>query len=297
MNKILLWIGIFLSIFGGAFQASAHACLIDLGAADDFALLGLTDADVTIGSEATTINGDVGIGPNNTGDLLKATINGTLFIDPTATPNVHGDLIVIGGSVTQDLTQPVLDALLASAAAAALLPTQTFGDITTSTTITSDQMCNVILLNSLDLVKKTLTLDGNPDDYFIFNVAHGFSLSSSIIQLSGGVTAGHVLFNFPDPGASKSDDIFIFKSQDVTQAYGTFLAPHRNVSLDKAGLYGAILSGGEILVHSGAQLNNVPFQSQSSTPTPEPGSFALISWGLASFWFQRRRQYTPKLLP
>ena len=271
-------------------QANAFAVVIDLGDAADFAVLGLDGADVTISSEATTVTGDVGIGPNNTGDLLKATINGTLFVDPTASPNIHGDLNVTGGQLAQDLTQASDDALAASLAAAALTSTQTFGDITDSTAITADQICNVILLNSLDLVKETLTLSGGADDFFLFNVTNGFSLNGSLIVLDGGLTSDHVLFNFSETGTG---DVDIFK--DTSIAYGTFLAPNRDVTLDKATLYGAILSGGKIVVHSGAQLTFTPFTPPPPPPPPEipePASLMLMGLGLAGLGFGHRRKKT-----
>ena len=271
-------------------QANAFAVLIDLGDAADFAVLGLDGADVTISSGATTVTGDVGIGPNNTGDLLKATITGTLFVDPTASPNIHGDLNVTGGQIAQDLTQASDDALAASLAATALTPTQTFGDITNSTTITADQICNVILLNSLDLVKDTLTLSGGAGDFFLFNVTNGFTFNGSLIVLDGGLTSDHVLFNFSTTGTG---DIDIFK--DTAVAYGTFLAPTRDVTLDKATLYGAVLSGEKIVVHSGAQLNFTPFSPPPPPPPPEipePASFMLMGLGLASLGFGHRRKKT-----
>ena len=41
---------------------------------------------------------------------------------------------------------------------------------------------------------KTLTINGGANDYFIFNLAGGMSLTDSFISLSGGITADHVLF-------------------------------------------------------------------------------------------------------
>ena len=51
-------------------------------------------AKLVISEGATKITGDVGLGANGTGSLLKAKIDGKLFLDPTAHPDIHGDLTV-----------------------------------------------------------------------------------------------------------------------------------------------------------------------------------------------------------
>src|SRR6266568_1331776 len=55
---------------------------LNLGAASNFAVLGLSGAHLIISEGATKIVGDVGAGPHDTGTLLKSTIVGQLFIDP-----------------------------------------------------------------------------------------------------------------------------------------------------------------------------------------------------------------------
>src|SRR5258706_977929 len=79
-----------------------------LGAARSFTVLGLDPpspggaADFDIGTTATTITGDFGIGPHNTGTLNKGTINGDLYVDPTATTNyanVGGSGFPISGTI------------------------------------------------------------------------------------------------------------------------------------------------------------------------------------------------------
>jgi len=107
-----------------------------LGSAGSFAVLAMADGSIDIGTAATTITGDVGVGPRESGSLLKATIDGHLFVDPTANVDIHPDLIVTCGTSTEDLSGADADARAASSVDAALPPTQTFGNITSSTTIT-----------------------------------------------------------------------------------------------------------------------------------------------------------------
>jgi Ice-binding-like len=223
----------------------APNALFGLSSAGSFAVLGLTAGNVIISEGNTRVTGNVGVGPQDGGALLKATIDGTLFLDPTAHPDIHPDLVVTQGTVTQSLTTPVAAAIQASASLAGLPSTQTYGDITTNVTFVGNGGTNVISLNSVNLVKRTLTISGGANDVFIFNVAGQFNFASSQIVLNG-VSAANVLWNLPGAGG----DVDIFKS--VTVAYGVFLAPLRNVELDGSVLGGSIIAGGTIKIHSAA---------------------------------------------
>ena len=223
-----------------------------LGLADTFAILGLKGANLIISEGATKIIGDVGAGPMDTGTLLKSTVQGNLFIDPTATLDIHSDFNVTGNVTSKDLSPAVADALAASACAANLPTTQSLGNITTETTITGNGGLNVIAVESVDIVKETLTISGGPNDIFIFNVAGDFIFNGSQMVLSGGVMANHILWNFPTAGS----DILFFKP--VAVANGTFLAPLRGYIQDHGQLNGAVIAGGTIKTHSAAFVNFCP---------------------------------------
>ena len=191
------------------------------------------------------------IGPRAPGastDLLKATIQGKLFLDPTAVVNIHSDLKVTGGIVTQNLTAARNAALAASACYAVLVPTRTLSSITGSMTLTGNGGLNVINVGSIVLVKKVLTLKGGPNDIFIINVSGDFSMGSSQVVLAGGVTVNHVLWNVPGTGTT----VNVYKS--VTSVSGTFLVPYRDYVQDVATLYGSVLSEGNVRIHSGAKV-------------------------------------------
>jgi choice-of-anchor A domain-containing protein len=203
----------------------------------------------TISSAATKVSGPVALGPSAAGsssDLLKATITGTLFLDPAAMVDIHPDLIVTGGLASQSLAAARNDALAASACFAGLAPTRTLNSMTSSMTISGNGGLNVIKVGSVVLVKQVLTLSGGPNDVFIFNVSGDFSLGSSQIKLVGGVTASQVLWNFPGTGTT----VNVYK--DVTSACGTFLVPFRDYVQDVAALNGAVICGGNVRIHSGA---------------------------------------------
>src|SRR5436190_404427 len=225
---------------------------LNLGAASNFAVLGLSGAHLIISEGATKIVGDVGAGPHDTGTLLKSTIVGQLFIDPTAVLDIHSDLTVTGGIVIQDLTQADADARAASMDAAGFTPTQTLGNINSSTTITGGGGLNVISIDSVNLVKQTLTIAGSASDIFIFNVTGDYIFNGSQMVLSGGVTANHILWNFPTAGS----DIEFFTP--VAVAFGTFLAPQRGFIQDHGDLEGAAIAGGTLKFHSAALVNFCP---------------------------------------
>jgi putative adhesin len=72
------------------------------------------------------------------------------------------------------------------------------------------------------------------------------------MTLAGGVDANNILWNFCGTG----DDVNIFKSGTV--AYGTFLAPYRNLIQDHAvvsGRYIGATGGRSLKIHSAATVN------------------------------------------
>jgi hypothetical protein len=69
----------------------------------------------------------------------------------------------------------------------------------------------------------TLTLNGSSSSYFLINVKKDFSLSSSYVKLSGGITWDHVLVNVRGSGATSMSGTSEFN--------GILLAPGRDLSM------------------------------------------------------------------
>src|SRR4051794_33539863 len=86
--------------FLGLLATRSEAAFAELGAAGQYTVLTTNidthGAEVGIGSGATTITGDVALGPYSDGSAIKATINGNLYVDQTSTTSIHSDLIVNG---------------------------------------------------------------------------------------------------------------------------------------------------------------------------------------------------------
>ncbi len=242
-------------------QPSAGA--LTLGAAAEFGILGINGGDVTL--HGATVVGNVGLGAHESSSLEKTTDTGTLLVDPTAKTKlsqVPKSFKATGGEQTQDLSQAVSDADSASAAFAALPATQTFGHLTHSLTITGNGGTNVIDVKSLAFVNKTLTLSGSSSDVFIINVQHGFSFTRSKIELTGGVTANQVVFNF-----STGRSAITLSGKSVIN--GTFLAPHREVDYQGNAVFNGAIIAKSIDLESAADLTFAGF-----VPPPQPGSLS-----------------------
>jgi choice-of-anchor A domain-containing protein len=104
-----------------------------------------------------------------------------------------------------------------------------------------------------------LTLNGNANDQFVFNIYGGMTLGgSSSVILNGGVTATNVVFNFIGAGSSLMTHV-------GNNVQGIVLAPQRDITFH--GLFGEVIGGGKTLtLMSGATVNgfNVPEVTPSS---------------------------------
>ena len=127
--------------------------------------------------------GDVAIG-SGTGILQKSRVNGKVFVDSSAHPDIRSAFNATGGIFfNQNLSQDKADALALSAQLAGLPCTQTFGNITGNTTITRTGPLSIICVNSINLTKAAITLNGNSTDLFVINVT---SPTAGFILCSGG---------------------------------------------------------------------------------------------------------------
>lgn len=166
-----------------------------LGSASGFSVLGLNNS--TDDFSLVTVNGNVGVDANASLKVMAPSkVNGNIFLDPTATFQNMGTNNISGSIITQSMAGINSDALLASSNDAALTPTQTFGNISSSTTITGNGGLNVIKVNGS--ISNTVNLSGGANDIFVLNVTGTATLGGSSVlgNLSGGVTPNHVLYNF-----------------------------------------------------------------------------------------------------
>ena len=224
----------------------------DLGEASDFAVLGLAGAKIKMEGANPGVVGEVGLGPNGEQDLMAGFIAGTLVVDPTA-ENKDPETAIEGGIEVKDLYQAAADARNASEDAANLTPTLTLNEIKETQTIAATGQLTVVEVKKIELKDgQTLTLSGGLADQFIINVSEGLKLENgSVIQLTGGLQAGNVLFNF-----AKRDARAEIKSGSI--ASGIFLAPGKDAiaKIEHQGttVMGAVIAGKEISIKENARV-------------------------------------------
>ena len=200
----------------GLGASAAHAAPFPTLGAAAFTVLDINggNLDINNANGITTNPGKVGIGPNVSSTLQKATITGNVTVDPTDTYSPSADFIVTGTTTTQSLVQAQTDANNASAAFDALTPTVTFtGNHTTLAPITGNGGVNVIDINGdLNLNGTTIDLHGGANDIFVFNITGTLSYSNSQMILDSGITASHIIFNLVGTGLdneiNKASDVF-----------------------------------------------------------------------------------------
>jgi len=233
-----------------------------LGAAAQFGVLALQNTDIN--SNQVTVAGNVGVSQGG-GFQNQAHSSVTGNVVEFAAGDYTGQGTVGGGLLVNPalLASADANALSASAQAAALAPTQSFGSITKATTVVGNGGLNVININGD--IKASLTLSGGPNDVFIINVTGSLKFNqNSVLGLAGGATANHVLYNF----TGASGDI---NTGDNNVLNGTLLAPRYNVNLDGV-LNGELIAGGKTInLLPGLRVNAIPF----ATATPQAADAAL----------------------
>jgi choice-of-anchor A domain-containing protein len=238
---------------------------VDLGAAGDFAVLGLQNGTVIINS-ATSLVGNVGYCWNQVSTTNQKVdfFTGAAYVHSTATFNhtpatfAPSAGIHFGSSeatVDPYLDQAHTDALAASAAATVLPPTHVLGVLgdNDSRTVNSTGPVNVVSISSLDYNSDHLDFVTRPgfEDFFIVNVSGDFAFSQSQINLVG-VGPGHVLFNFPN-----ASNIDINKSSTIF--FGTILAPLGDLTYHNPATFEGAIIALHINLHSDFNLSHVPF--------------------------------------
>jgi hypothetical protein len=257
---------------GGLAQSFADSAP-SLGQASQYALFGWSGSvsliDVSVTGNYAQVSGVMTFNP--------AFVTGKADLGTSVLQILTGGSHIDGGTNQPvNLTQAVTDAQNASAAAAALTPTQTFGNITSGLTINGNGGLNVISCTQIaPQLGAALTLQGNANDIFILNVGiNGVSLvTGAAISLAGGVTPDHVLVNI-------LGGVLSINQGGVQN--GTFIIPSGPATIDRGTVInGAVMAGGVISMKH-TIINEVPF-------IPEPSSAILVAMGIGLLGLVRRR--------
>jgi hypothetical protein len=259
----------------------------NLGTAADFAVLGLDNAVIV--NSKTTITGNEGVSQG--GSLAN---NGTSAVTGNVVEYQSGQYSgpgTVGGSIVvspSQMAQANTDAQSAYNTAVNDTPTQTFGAVNSSTTITGNGGLNVISISSINLSStSTLTLTGTSSDIFVVLVSGNVSLSgTSGLVVGGGVTIEHVMYVFTGTGQSLS-------TGKSTTWDGTLLAPSPSTVFTQVDntFQGEIITGstasggGGLTLSSGGSVTAHPFNG-----VPEPGSLLLAGIGATVFLARSARR-------
>ncbi len=218
-----------------------------------YGLLGLNNGNFTINSSKNLI-ADVGYSGNVTSNTNQKIDNfiGTSYVHSQVNSFIYTAATYqpTGGIVQNSAVDDALldasnaNAISTSANFAALIPSYSFGAVTTNKTINSVGHNTVVAMSSLNYNSNILTLNGTAgvDDGFIINVAGNFDFSQSQIMLNN-VRAERVIFNFPN-----ASNITVNKSSNIFR--GTILAPIGNVIYHNPASFEGSIIALNIAVHS-----------------------------------------------
>jgi hypothetical protein len=230
-----------------------------------------------------------GMGANTTGNLSGLSANvvqGALDLSQTgtsgytATPFTGG--IQQSSTINSQLSTAQSNAVTAATQDAALTPTQTITTLSGGTTITGNGGLNVVDITSVSQTSGNITISGNANNIFIFNVSNSFTANNGTMILTGGVTANHILWNYTGTGT------VTIQNGTTSDWYGTLLTVDGNFSLHDRIFDGAVISGGNITITSNATFNNFAFSA-----VPEPGSLllgAVVTVACGAVGYRQRRR-------
>jgi hypothetical protein len=264
--------------FGFNFAEICPPCP-DLGAAGNFAALGLANTRIELSSGALSVKGNVGVSKGDSFNFSGGGhVIGQIDKDSPASFTVSGGSTASGGIVNESLATAQADALAAATVAASLAPTRSFAKIGNGVTITGNGGQNVIAVaGDVQLSGGSkLTLVGGANDSFIFNIKGTMNLSGgSSIVLTGGLTSNHVLFNFIGGGQE-----VVFSGNSRTA--GTFIAPKRDLNVSGGFHDGEFISGTRLLLHSGPTIVKDSFVCPDDQTTPVKAGIKISAGGPAS---------------
>jgi hypothetical protein len=285
MKKVL-----FLALTAAAALAAslpAGATGLNLGILTNYALVDLASGK-TLGLNSGPIAGNVLLGNGVTAAFAggnNGQITGTLSYDSTVQgTNTFSQLqnapntALVSTSVTSDAFSY---AQAVSNYAASLTATQTYGNISNTTTFAGNGGLNVI--NVSNIQNAPLTISGNASDTFVINVSGVFN-TNQVMTLSG-VSASQILFNFTGTSGT------VFQTSGGDSLYGTFLAADGGgFQFSNLILNGALINtGGNVQFVSGSKMPTFSAFNAPAGAVPEPSAVVVFGMGLLGLWAARRR--------
>lgn len=223
----------------------------DLGAATTASAIALPGAKLKLEDDPSTVDGDALLTPFAKQEFTSGVVTGTYRVDASAESGDIRDVVIQGGTTVEQLSRAAADAMDTAYLATSLAPTQTFGDIKSTATITGGPGLNVISVKKIDLKDgRLLTLTGDPSSRFILNVDEEVVVKEgAAIVTGGGVQAGNVLINVT------SDRDSAVESGGSIQ--GTILTVRGKLKVKGVGsvVFGRLIGGREVVLEDGGRIS------------------------------------------
>lgn len=255
---------------------------LNLGTDSSYAMI--DTGSTTLGWNSGPIAGNVllglGLTANLSGGNNGGVTGGAVYYDSSTT--ISGSLqnqptfISVPSATT---TSAAATAKSVSNYAAGLAATQTYTNLTGTTTINGNGGLNVIDVQNIQ--NDVLTLNGGANDIFVINVS-GQVQTNQAMQLTGGLLASQILFNLTGTGT-------VLQTSGGNLLDGTYLATNGGqFALSELKLTGELINtGGNVQFVSGSGISSAAGFCSSGSPctpstTPEPSSALMLGAGLAS---------------
>lgn len=239
---------------GGRLRAPASVLPIgDLGTAGSTAILGLPGSKVKLKDPASTIVGHAALGPIAEQEFDEGRIEGTLIVDPAADNSRVNQVEITGGTVIEQVSTVVADAVDASNGFSRLTPDAQYGEIKESTVIAVGGGLTVVAADKVELDGEVLEINGDSSARVILNIGDRLKLQGgSSVVLTGGVLAENVVFNVRGGGDSAVEE--------GSSLQGTILALYAGklkIKDEATTVFGAVVGGGELIVEKSAVVTGV----------------------------------------
>jgi Putative Ice-binding-like adhesive domain len=215
-----------------ALASNARASVVDLGHAAGFSVLTYNSSNVSDsafnGGPIGVVNGNWTQSGGGETDLQQPT---TVYLSPGFSNNGPSVETTVFNSAL--LNSAWTDAVNASAMLASLAPTQTFGAITSSMTISESAVGHYVFsISSINLNQSALTLSAPAGSTFVLDISGNITLDGGSqgngILLAGGLKSSDVFINLT--GADSS--LTTTGGGNAQQIFGTVLATGINASVN-----------------------------------------------------------------
>jgi hypothetical protein len=270
----------------------AHADGFSLGNAANFGLLFEGAGGNTLQITNVTVNGNVGVGlTGQVNDGGPSTINGTIYFSAANTGQFHNNngSNTFGGPVYSSTSGPfdVTGALNTVNALNSTLGADPGTNININGSTTINASAGVLDANGNRVFTVTgfnttnsdvLTITGSATDHVVLNFTSSANFNNQV-KLSGGITAGNVLYNFVGGSGLTGGPTLQINDNASSSAsnlvQGIFLDPNGAISVVNANVLGQVFGGDthDFQYVSGATIT-------TTTSVPEPSTLILLATGL-----------------